>query len=112
MNKYIDQRLRPFVSYYQDNWSGLLPMMDRAQATLLHSALGLALYHVLYGTEPRQSWDWNLSRPTTSPDKINQKDALALATWMHDAWKIAKDNIEKAQVRMRQAVNRHRREVD
>ena len=30
MNKYIDQRLRPFVSYYQDNWSELLSIIDRA----------------------------------------------------------------------------------
>jgi len=34
MNQYLDQRLRPFVNYYQDNWSELLPMMDYAQLTL------------------------------------------------------------------------------
>jgi hypothetical protein len=44
MNKYIDQRLRPFVLYYQDNWSGLLLMMDCAQATLPYLALSIALY--------------------------------------------------------------------
>ena len=30
MNQYLDQRLRPFVNYYQDNWSEMLPMMDYA----------------------------------------------------------------------------------
>ena len=30
MNQYLDQRLRPFISYYQDNWSDLLPCMDWA----------------------------------------------------------------------------------
>lgn len=34
MNQWIDQRLRPFVNYYQDNWSELIPIMDYAQATL------------------------------------------------------------------------------
>src|SRR5258706_1081805 len=32
MNQWIDQRLRPFVNYYQDNWSELMPIMDYAQA--------------------------------------------------------------------------------
>jgi hypothetical protein len=31
MNQYLDQRLRPYVNYYQDNWSELLPLMDYAQ---------------------------------------------------------------------------------
>ncbi len=30
MNQYLDQRLRPFVNYYQDNWSEMLPMIDYA----------------------------------------------------------------------------------
>ena len=34
MNQWIDQRLRPFINYYQDNWSELIPIMDYAQATL------------------------------------------------------------------------------
>lgn len=113
MNKYIDQRLRPFVSYYQDNWSDLLPMIDRAQMTLPHSAIGMAPYQLLFGSEPKQSWHW--SKPTvatTQLEKLNHKDALAVATRMHDAWKQAKDNIEKAQDRMRAVTDYHRRPVD
>ena len=30
MNQYLDQRLRPFINYHQDNWSDLLPIMDFA----------------------------------------------------------------------------------
>jgi hypothetical protein len=113
MNKYIDQRLRPFVTFYQHNWSGLLPLIDRSQISLPHSAIGMSPYRILHESEPRQSWDW----PTTSnhhtiTDKVNYKDALALATRMHDAWKIAKTNMEKAQDRMRSVINRHWREVD
>jgi len=44
INRYIDQRLRPFVSYYQDNWSELLPIIDRVQMTLPHSSIGMAPY--------------------------------------------------------------------
>jgi len=88
-------------------------MMDRAQATLPHSAIGMAPYQLLFGSKPRQSWNWTESKsPSTNLEKINHKDALALATRMHDAWKQAKDNMEKAQERMRSVVNRHRRLVD
>lgn len=112
MNKYIDQRLRPFVTYYQDNWSELLPIMDRVQATLPHSAIGMPPYQLLFGSEPRQSWDWSPSTSDTSPKDLNHKEALLWATRMHDAWKQAKDNMEKAQDRMRATVNAHRRAVD
>jgi hypothetical protein len=113
MNKYIDQRLRPFVSYYQDNWSDLLPMIDRAQISLPHSAIGMAPYQLLFGSEPRQSWNWNSPIPAKSAaDKLSHHEALALASRMHEAWKLAKENMEKAQHRMQSVVNRHRRPVD
>ena len=41
-NQYLDQRLQPFVSYFQDNWSELLPIMDYTQATLPHDLTGYA----------------------------------------------------------------------
>jgi hypothetical protein len=42
LNQYIDQRLRPFINHFQDNWSDLLPAMDFAQAILPHDSTGLA----------------------------------------------------------------------
>jgi hypothetical protein len=52
INQYIDQRLRPFVNYYQDDWSELLPIMDYIQATLLHESTGLSPFQVEFGYEP------------------------------------------------------------
>jgi hypothetical protein len=85
MNRYIDQRLRPFVFYYQDNWSELLPMIDRVQMTLPHSSIGMALYQLKFGLEPKTSWDWNSLKASTAIEKLNHADALALATRMHKA---------------------------
>jgi hypothetical protein len=112
MNRYIDQRLRPFVSYYQDNWSDLLPLMDRVQMTLPHSSIGMAPYRLKFGIDPRTSWDWNSPKPTTPTEKLNRADALTVATRMHKAWEIAKANMEKAQETMAKSVNQHRRKVD
>jgi len=112
MNRYIDQRLRPFVNFYQDNWSELLPLIDRAQLTLPHSSIGLTPYQVLFGSEPRVSWDWKTPKAQTPVEKLNHQDAIRVASRMEDAWKLAKDNMEKAQQRMMASANKHRREVD
>ena len=55
MNQYIDQRLRPFVNYYQDNWSLLVPMMDYAQLTLHHESIRMSPFELLKGYKPRTS---------------------------------------------------------
>jgi hypothetical protein len=112
INKYIDQRLRPFVNYYQDNWSELLPMMDRAQNTLPHSAIGMSPYELQYGISARNSWDWNTPKPTTPIEKLNYKDARIVADRMKKAIEIAKSHMERAQERMVTARNRHRRPAD
>ena len=57
INQYIDQRLRPFVNYYQDNWAELLPMMDYAQFTLWHSSIGISGFKMVNGRTPRISFD-------------------------------------------------------
>ena len=58
MNQYLDQRLQPFLDYYQDNWSGLLLIMDYAQLTLLYSSLGMIyLYELLNGYLSQISFD-------------------------------------------------------
>lgn len=57
MNQYLVQRLRPYVDYYQDNWSEMLPAMDFAQATLHHSSIGMTPALLVNGYEPRTSFD-------------------------------------------------------
>ena len=112
MNKYIDQRLRPFVTYYQDNWSELIPLMDRAQITLPHASIGMAPYRLQYGTEPRNSWDWITPKATTPLEKLNYQDAKLLAERMKAGWELAKTNMQRAQDRMAKSANQRRREPD
>jgi transposase InsO family protein len=112
MNKYIDQRLRPFVNYYQDNWSDLLPLIDRAQVTLPHASIGMAPYRLKYGTDPRNSWDWEIPKAATPLEKLNREAARVVADRMKQAWETAKGNMEVAQDRMARNTNRHRRPID
>ena len=112
MNRYIDQRLRPFVNYYQDNWDDMIPMMDRDQITLPHSSLGMPPYKVLYGSDPKNSWDWKTPKATTAKERLNYADAVAAATRNFEALELAKRNMAEAQARMKRSVDPHRRDVD
>lgn len=113
MNQYIDQRLRPFVNHYQDNWSQLIPMMDYAQLTLPHESIGMSPFELLKGFTPRNSWDWNrTTKPATVREKLSQEQAQEYARRMHDAWDVAKSCIKQAQDKKERDVNKHRKPVD
>jgi len=49
INQYIDQRFKPFVNHYQNNWSRLLPIIDYAQLTLLYESIKMFLFELLKG---------------------------------------------------------------
>lgn len=114
MNQYSDQRLRPFVNHYQDNWSDLLPAMDNAQLCLPHSSLGgMTPFMLTRGYTPRKSFDWQApKKPETAKQQIAFKEATCFARRLFDVWNFAKDAISRAQATMVQAANRHRREPD
>lgn len=113
MNQYIKQRLRPFCTYYQDNWGQLLPVMDLAQLTLPHESLGITPFQLLNGFEPRTSWDLrNPEPPASATEKLNRQDAKLVACRMRDAVEFAQSSIQSQQDKMKRVANKRRREVD
>jgi len=113
MNQYLAQRLRPFVSYYQDNWSELLPIMDYAQLTLPHESIGMSPFELLYGHPPRTSFDWKRPQePATARERLNRDEARDLAQVMHQGWETARTIIQRSQEKASRSANRRRREVD
>jgi transposase InsO family protein len=48
-NQYMAQRLRPFVSYHQDDWSEYLSMIDFAAAALPQEKTGVSPFFVERG---------------------------------------------------------------
>jgi transposase InsO family protein len=112
MNQYLDQRLRPFANYYQDNWSELLPLMDYAQLILPHSSIGMSPYELLNGRLPRTSFDWNTPVAATVQEQLSQERARQLATRMHQTIKKGRELMARAQSKKETDVNRHRREID
>ena len=76
MNQYLNQRLRPFINYHQDNWSAFLPIMNYTQAMLSYNSTGLSSFQVKFGYEPQISFDWNKPvEPATPKEHMNQNEA-------------------------------------
>jgi transposase InsO family protein len=114
MNQYIVQRLRPFVSFFQDNWSELLPAMDFAQASLPSETTGLSPFEIEFGRKSRMSFDWKeqTTKFLDSKDQLNRQEAQQIADRIHEAWAVARNNMSMAQAKQRRASNRKRREVN
>ena len=110
-NQYLDQRLRPFVNYFQDDWADLLPMMDYAAATLPQESTGFASTQLEMGYLPCTSFNWNQpTGPQTVRKKLSREEARWYAKRLEEAWKVARKNLEKAQESMAKQANKHRRE--
>ncbi|KAI1007314.1 hypothetical protein K3495_g898 [Podosphaera aphanis] len=113
MNKYLDQRLRPFINHFQTNWSRLLPLMDFAQLALKHESIGTSPFELLMGRQPRLSIDWRAATTAKTPlKKLSRDRAKSIVVQMHEAWKWVKANIDKAQEKKQRDVNPHCREPD
>lgn len=112
-NQHLDQRLRPFVNHFQDNWSELLPLMDYAQATLSQDSTGYAPIQLEMGYLPRTSFDWvRKDEPRTARESLSRDEARTYAGRLQEAWTLARKNLEKAQDAMTRQANKHRREPD
>jgi transposase InsO family protein len=112
MNQYLEQRLRPFVSYYQDNWSELLPMMDYAQLTLPHSSIGMSPFEVRNGFKARTSFDWIEPTDPARDTELSTERARQRIRLVQDSWKLARDMMARSQAKMIKSANSHRRTVD
>jgi transposase InsO family protein len=57
VNQYFDQRLRPYINYYQDDWDDWVAIIDYQQASLWHETIGQSPFMTEKGYEPRTAFD-------------------------------------------------------
>jgi predicted aspartyl protease len=117
MNQYIDQRLRPYINHYQDNWSDMMPALDAVQISLPHDSLdGLSPHEVLLGYPMPMHIDW-ASRTTdwseySAKDRLSRKDAQKHIETLKGYVEAAREAISQTQGRMVARENRSRRAPD
>jgi hypothetical protein len=114
MNRWMKQRLTMFCNYFQDNWSTKLPLLDMVQLNTPHETLGnLSPHQVLYGFEPRTSFDMiNPEPPSSATERLNRQQAQQLAGRMERAVEFAKSSMAIQQEKMARIANLRRRKVD
>jgi hypothetical protein len=113
VNQYFDQRLRPYIAYYQDDWDDWISIIDYQQSSLWHETTGQSPFMTEKGYDVRTSFDWDTPVEASTPkEQLNRDAAKAMITRIHDSWKVAQENTIGAQARYAKQANKHRRPVD
>jgi hypothetical protein len=97
VNQFIQTRLRPFVNYFQDNWSNLLPYIDFAMAIQPHDATGLSPAKVNLGYLFRMLFDWKarFRKPLNYRNRMSQQQLQAFAKQRSEVMQFVRNNLIK-----------------
>jgi hypothetical protein len=117
MNQVHDQRLRPLINNYQDNWDSKMPALDWVQKIMPNESLDwLSPHEVKYGYPARMHFDWDKAtkdwKALTSKSRIDRKDAQLMAQTLQGFIEAGRQGLLKAEERMRKQANKKRREPD
>ncbi len=52
-NSVLEQYLRSYINYQQDDWAPLLALVEFAYNAAVHPSIGTALFDIVYGEVPR-----------------------------------------------------------
>ena len=103
MNQEIEQYLRIFCNYHQDNWSDLLPYAEFALNERASEATGLSPFFLMYGYNPE--WTVSASPMSNIPALEDRLKALK------EAHEDARAKLTITAERMKTAYDRHVREA-
>ena len=104
-NRVIEEMLRHFVNYNQDNWVELLPIVEFAINNSKSISSGYTPFELEYGVDP-------ISQPLqqiVDSESNRITDANEFVTRIAQTLKQARDNLVTAQQRQIRAANRYRR---
>jgi hypothetical protein len=104
-NRTLEQILRNYVSYEQDDWDSMLVYVEFAYNNAVQSSTGFTPFHLLYGQNP--TIPTSLISPKIETNVQATQESL---TKMAELIKRAQENIVQAQERQAKYANEHRRE--
>ncbi|KAH0746266.1 hypothetical protein KY285_007923 [Solanum tuberosum] len=104
VNRCLESYLRCFVMEQPHTWSQYLPWAEFSFNTSFHSSTETTPFKVVYGRDPLSISPYvhGETRIAELEEQLLNRDAML---------KILKDNLLKAQTRMKQQANSHRRDV-
>ena len=92
VNQTIEQYLRHYCSWKQDDWDELLPMAEFAYNSAKSERTGISPFQANYSMLPKQSWE-----PLNKTPYINPARKLLENVWK-GIWERLRENIMRAQV--------------
>jgi hypothetical protein len=93
-NQVLEQFLRCFINYQQDDWSDLLPLAEFAYNNTIHTAIGCSPFFANYGLNPRMDLEFQ------DIDSADVPTAQQRAIRMADIHKEMVTHLEKARSNM------------
>jgi hypothetical protein len=114
MNQYIDQRLRFFVNYDQDDWEDLMPLMDHAQLILPHASTGVSPFELTHARPARTTFDWKTPAhaPGTPRESLAKQEVRQILKRVQEGVELVQGNMRESQDKMARDFNQHHREPD
>lgn len=89
VNSVLEQYLRCYIDYQQDNWSTLLPLAEFAYNNTVHSSTKVTPFFANYGYHPK----FTITIPRVSKDSFPVADRIKV---LQDLYGKMKDNIKSA----------------
>ncbi|KAG0155742.1 hypothetical protein PDIDSM_2915 [Penicillium digitatum] len=102
-NAVLEQYLRAYVSYLQDDWSEWLPLAEFTANSHYSESTRVSPFYANYGFHPRIGFE--PSQPASHPAT---RDAEKFATRMQELTEYVRAEILSAQARYEEQTNRHR----
>jgi hypothetical protein len=104
-NRTLEDMLRAFVGYRQDNWDSLLPSAEFACNNAPNASTGMSPFQVNYGRPPYNPYSALSNIPDNNPAAAELLEGLSNAT------KIATDALALAKANQEKNANRSRRDL-
>ncbi|GAA6018098.1 hypothetical protein JCM10207_006080 [Rhodosporidiobolus poonsookiae] len=106
LNQTLEQYLRMFVNYQQDDWRALLPLAQFCYNDSFHSAIKTTPFHAAYGFHPRFDVSFQ-----PADDRFRDADATAFASRLATQNQVLRYELDLAAQRMKKQADKHRREA-
>ena len=107
-NRTLEEMLRAYVSYQQDDWDEQLTAMEIACNISKQASTGYSPFYLNHGQDINLPIDQiNLNEPETGIDRLD-----SLLDKIHTSINLAKTNIKEAQEQQAKYANQNRREIE
>ena len=100
VNQILEQYLRSYCLYQQDDWAELLPLAEHAYNSAVTESTKVSPFEANYGFSPRTNW-----LEMKKPKQMNTAGSDLYESWT-SVWQEMRENLEKAQARQRKWYNK------